>query len=382
MLSDRSSRRQFLGSSTALIAAACAANSPSSTLGSRAETAVGLDRLARAKGLRFGTAVDPGDLRSPALAALIERECSIIVGENAFKWKAIEPDSGQYRFGDADAIYDWSQKREIALRGHTFVWNQDNRIPTWIARFEEEGEGQGSAILEKLVRQHIELLMSRFPAISSWDVVNEMINLGDGSVRSSVWSRAFGDRIMDIAFGFARETHPSCQLVYNDYMSWGTKPDHRDGVLRLLEDALGRGVPIDALGIQGHLVSTLGKDTDVHAWRSFMDEVKGMGLKVIISELDCADAFVASSDIVERDRAAANHVKDFLDVTLAYDNVTDILLWDMTDRNSYVRSPRYEANRGRDDGQPMRAHPFDEDLQPKPMYTAIAAALRNAPERG
>ena len=378
-MSGACSRRSFLGASGAALAIGSLGAGSLRAAGADAST--GLDWLARKKGLRFGSAVDPRDLTDPALAQLLEAECSVLVGENAFKWKVLEPQARRYNFGPADQIYDWTVARGKALRGHTFVWNQDNRIPEWIARVEEEPAALRVAVLETLMREHIENVMGRYPAITSWDVVNEMIQLGDGSIRSSVWSRALGERIMDSAFAIARETDPKCQLVYNDYMSWGTKPDHRDGVLRLLESSLGRGVPIDALGIQGHLATTLGKEIDIPEWRRFLDEVQGMGLKVLITELDCADAFVASSDPRVRDQAAAEHVKEFLDVTLSYENVTEILLWDLTDSDSYVRSKRYEEKRGREDKLPMRAHPFDENLQRKPMYGAIAAALRSAPKR-
>ena len=371
-------RRTMLASSAG--AAATLAFAPS-LIAAQEAAPEGLDAIAKRKGLRFGSAIDARDIEDPAIVALLRKDCSILVAENAFKWKQVERFARDYDLERADAIYEFANANEMALRGHTLAWNQDDRIPEWMVRVEDEPEAVRGPIVQLLIEQHVEMMARRYPGISSWDAVNEMVLLRDGSIRSSVLSRALGERIMDVTFHKAREMMPDCQLAYNDYMTWNTNPHHRRGVLELLESSLARGVPIDALGIQGHLVNTAAGDVDERSWREFLDEVRGMGLKVLITELDCADTDLSETSIAARDQAAADHVKAFLDVTLSYDNVTDVLLWDMTDRESYVRSPRYADRRPRADGAVLRAHPYDDNLQPKPMYGAIAAALRAAPER-
>src|SRR3546814_17483124 len=55
----------------------------------------------------------------------------------------------------------------------------------------------------------------------------------------------------------ARAQAPEAELVYNDFMSWGAgSATHRAGVLRLLAGFRARGVPVDTLGIQSHLVTS------------------------------------------------------------------------------------------------------------------------------
>src|SRR3546814_7794396 len=62
---------------------------------------------------------------------------------------------------------------------------------------------------------------------------------------------------VDLAFHAARAQAPEAELVYNDFMSWGAgSATHRAGVLRLLEGFRARGVPVDTLGIQSHLVTS------------------------------------------------------------------------------------------------------------------------------
>jgi GH35 family endo-1,4-beta-xylanase len=68
-------------------------------------------------------------------------------------------------------------------------------------------------------------------------------------------------------------------------------------------------------------------------------------------------------------------------VTLSYPNVRQVLTWSLTDLDSYTRSSFYPADRKRADGKPLRPHPFDDTLKPKPMFEAIRGALAHAPVR-
>lgn len=340
-----------------------------------------LDAIARSRGMRFGTATSGSELSQPNLAALIARECSVLVGENAFKWKHLEQREGTYRPAEADAIAAFAANHDMELRGHCLVWSQDNRIPQWQLESEEALAANNGARLIKAIWRQADWLLTRYPAIPSWDVVNEMILPGKGDVRSSLLTRILGEQVMDVAFGIMRAKAPEAQLVYNDYMSWTKHPNHRDGVLRLLEGALKRDVPIDALGIQAHLHGTVAGARDELAWRKFLEEVEGMGLTLLITELDAADRNIASADIAKRDAEVAAHIKGFLDLTLSFKTLDRVLLWSISDRNSYLNRPQYPKERRREDGLPMRGHPFDENLQAKPMRAAIAAALASAPLR-
>src|SRR5690606_18869584 len=123
-------------------------------------------------------------------------------------------------------------------------------------------------------------------------------------------------------------------LVYNDYMSWEAgNATHRAGVLRLLEGFRTRGVPVDALGVQSHLV-TDGPDIAAtvarqeRAWRAFLDEVTAMGYRLLITEFDVRDNGLPA-DVAVRDRAVADYTRAYLDLMLDYDGLGDVLVWGM-----------------------------------------------------
>lgn len=369
-------RRNFLGGGAAL---ATVAATPAVALAVSEQPS--LDAIARSRGLRLGTATAPDELRDHDYAELIARECSVIVGENDFKWKHIEQREGEKNFSGADALADFAKHHAMELRGHCFIWSQDNRIPNWLHERESQYAENGGEGLIAAMWEHADQLATRYPQISSWDAVNEMITPGRGEIRSSLLTRVLGEQAIDIGFAMLRAKRPDAQLVYNDYMCWERWPAHRDGVLRLLERALSRDVPIDAIGLQSHLASSLERGHDELAWRKFLEEIEGFGLKMLITELDCGDRGVAVRDPAARDIEVAAFTKGYLDLTLSFESVEQVVLWSISDRGSYLNRPQYPAERRRDDGLPMRAHPYDEGFRPKPMRTAIAAALAAAPLR-
>ncbi len=100
-----------------------------------------------------------------------------------------------------------------------------------------------------------------------------------------------------------------------------------------------------------------------------------MGLDLLVTEFDINDRSFPA-DPALRDRASADYARAYLDLTLSFPQVQDVLAWGMVDRFSWLngRTPR-------PDGLPRRPCPYDRDYRPKPMREAIAAAFRGAPPR-
>jgi endo-1,4-beta-xylanase len=203
-------------------------------------------------------------------------------------------------------------------------------------------------------------------------------------MRETAFSRAMGsaEAVVDLAFRTAREAAPRAQLVYNDYMSWEPWNEvHRTGVLRLLEGFRRRGVPVDALGIQGHIGTensdeSAGFGTRQEAeWRRFLDEVVAMDYRLLITEFDVHDKGLPA-DVAVRDRAVADYARAYLDLMLGYPQLGDILAWGMSDRYSWLQDRWL-----RPDGLRKRCTPYDEEFRPKPLHAAIAAALVGASSR-
>lgn len=341
-----------------------------------------LKDAALSRGLRFGSTIGQHNFEDPAYRALIARECTQVVCETEMKWVALRPDARSYDFAKADRIANWAREAGLGLRGHTLLWQSEQWMPDWTRHYDYGPQPAQEAA--RIVREHVHTVAARYaPMVNSFDVVNEAIDPETGQLRETTLSKPLGAaQVLDLAFRTARQAAPRAQLVYNDYMSW-TADDgkHRDAVLRLLEGMKSRGVPIDALGIQSHLGSKY-SDTptglgsvDERAWRRFLDEVTGMGLDLLVTEMDVHDNPLPSM-ISVRDAQVAAHTRRYLDLMLSYKQLKTIMCWGLSDKYSWLN-----GFRPRPDGLPKRPLPFDAEFRPKPMRDAIAAAMLVAPRR-
>ena len=382
-MTTRRTMLSALAGATLLPAAAFAQAAATNAAGGEA-----LKDIARAKGLRFGTAISAGPRQfgDAAYRALVERECGIIVAENEMKWQALEPRRDAPNFAPADAMLAWAKDKGMAMRGHNLFWQAEKWLPAWVAKEDFGAQPKGGA--ERLMRKHVQTVCRHFGSdIKSWDVVNEAIDPADGKLRQNALTRAFGasngamDQI-DLAFRLAHEYAPHAQLVYNDYMRGDTgSAKHRAGVLAMLAELKKRGTPIHALGLQSHIGSwdesaDRGK-ADLMEWRRFLDEVTGMGFDLLITEFDVNDRRLPV-DIARRDAGVAAAARDYLDLTLSYPGLRDFLLWGMADHISWLQT---WDEAPRTDKLPMRPLPYDGELRAKPLRQAIAEAMQAMPAR-
>ncbi|WP_404337339.1 endo-1,4-beta-xylanase [Sphingomonas sp. MMS12-HWE2-04] len=348
------------------------------------ETAPSLHALAKAKGMRFGSCAawgppgaDRGSFANPAYAALLERDCGILVPENEFKWQAVRPDAKTFRVEPFADLLDYAEAKGMAMRGHTLLWHKTQYFPKWLNDFDFGASPRTSA--ETLLTTHIRTLCRLYGTrLTSFDVVNETIDEKTGEQRASSLSRAFGgaDAMVDHAFRAARAYAPHVQLVYNDYMSWEPGNErHRTGVLKLLEGMKRRGVPCDALGVQSHIApSGEGSVAQMVArqekpWRDFLDAVTGMGYGLVVTEFDVNDRAL-SGDPAHRDRIIADYAAAYLETLFAYPQLRDVLVWGMCDRYSWLNGFTPRA-----DGSLQRATPYDASFRAKPLRQVFADTI-------
>jgi endo-1,4-beta-xylanase len=348
-----------------------------------------LDAVARRSGRRFGSAVassppgtDAGSITNPRYTALLEGECELLVPENQLKWQWVRRSPGRFDFRAVDAIADYATKRGFKLRGHTLFWTPTKWYPKWLA----ERQFRSAAEAEKLLADHVHTVCSRYgKRIYSYDVVNEAVQPETGAIRDTNVTRALGgEAFLDLMFHTAREAAPHAQLVYNDYMSWERNSEdetHIKGVLKLLEGFRKRGTPVDALGVQSHIrllkkapVAEIVRESE-GPWRSFLDEVVGMGYRLVITEFDVNDR-MAPTAVAPRDRMVANYARAYLDLMLSYPQLGDMLCWGMCDRYSWLSDfdPRADKTL-------KRGTPYDVNFRPKALREAIANAFVHASSR-
>jgi endo-1,4-beta-xylanase len=379
-------RRDAIIGGLAMATAGCTSNRVIyATASAGSDAPDSLNRLAQAKGMRFGSAVGAGpsgsgSFRNPDYAALLKRDCGVLVPENEMKWQALRPSATDFNFTPFDEMVAFAEKNGLAMRGHTLMWHRPQWQPAWLEAYDFGANPATEAA--RLLTTHIKTVTDRYRGkIKSYDVVNETV-LEDSTLAQTAISRAIGgtETLVDLAFRTARAQLPDAQLVYNDYMSWEPGNEkHRAGVLKLLEGFKARGVPVDALGIQSHIrIDTYDPATATgpkqeREWRKFLDEVVAMGYDLLITEFDVNDQALPA-DIEARDRSVADYAKAYFDVMLSYKQLKDILAWGMCDSYSWLQ----QFQPLRTDGQAKRPCPYDAQFAPKPLYNAIASAFKGA----
>jgi len=329
-----------------------------------AQNARTLQAIAASKGFVFGSAAASYELKDTDFASVLAREAAQLVPEYEMKRDALEIKPGIYDFAALDSLFAFAARNRLTMRGHTLVWHQAN--PAWLAPAQLRDE--------KLLSGHIRTVLRRY-SMASVDVVNEALAppgtaaRPDG-LRPSLWLDAFGPGYVDLAFHAARDADTKVQLVYND---WGFEQGGADNdrfratSLRFLDGLLKRRVPVDALGMQGHL-SAFGNPVDQRKLRAFLEEIRSRGLAVLITELDVDDTG-GPPDIDARDRAVADEARRFLDIVLDNPATQAVLTWSLSDR--YVDPPEG----WRLAGWRYRKAPYDSQMRRKPLWAAMAQAF-------
>jgi endo-1,4-beta-xylanase len=374
----RPSRRQVLAGGLAAFAAAHSDRFARVAAAAEAET---LRQLAAEKGLIYGTTISAKQItRDPAFVDLVERQAGLVVPENDMKWQDVNRGApGDDDYSRADTIAGFAVESGMALRGHNLLWYF--RTPPWFFALPSR------QAKERAVIDHIKTLAGRYRGIvHSWDVVNEPIEPKDGradGLRRAVFLDALGPGYLDLAYRLARETDPKARLVVNEYNIELDAPEHetrRVVLLDLLQRMQRAGTPVDAVGIQAHLTADGGPPFSAERLRRFFADIAALGLTIQITELDVTDEN-APADIAARDRLIADTYRRFLDAALDEPAVKMVVTWGLSDRHSWIVRHETNESKWRKDGLPSRPLPFDAELQPKPAYTAIAAAFAHAPAR-
>jgi endo-1,4-beta-xylanase len=336
------------------------------------------------RGILAGCAVAVSRLRvDAAYKDLLKAQVGIVVGETEFKFGPLRPSPTTFFFEDADYLAGFAEENGMKLRGHNFVWHR--QLPRW---FESYVTPQNA---EQVLVEHIERVGGRYAGkVHSWDVVNEAIQVSDGledGFRNSPWQKVLGKvaggvpEYIEVAFRTARRVDPKALLVYNDYGIEGEDDGSaakRAAVMGLLRAMQKKGVPVDALGVQSH-ISAANKDGSTPVYgkglMKMIAEARKMGLKVLVTELDVNDRYVAA-EVAPRDVAVAKMYGSYLRTVLADQAVIAVLTWGITDKYTWLNGEDARA-----DKVPERPLPFDAEMQPAPAFAAEVGALLGAQTR-
>ncbi|MFD9460889.1 endo-1,4-beta-xylanase [Streptomyces sp. NPDC060027] len=306
--------------------------------------------LAAAKGKVIGTAVT-GSKLTGTYGDIAGAQFNSLTPGNAMKWGTVEPTRGSFDWAEADRIVAFAQAHSQQVRGHTLVWHSQN--PSWLTN-----GTWTTAELSGLLQNHITTEVTRYKGkLAAWDVVNEPFN-EDGTYRSTLWYNGLGADYIAQALTWAHTADPSAKLYINDYNVEGVNAKST-ALYNLVKSLKERGVPIDGVGLQAHLVLGQVPGTLQQNIQRFAD----LGVDVAITELDIR--MQLPSDSAKLAQQAADY-KAVFDACVAVTRCHGVTVWGFTDSDSWI--PDVFSGYG-------AATPYDENYAPKPAHSAIATSL-------
>jgi endo-1,4-beta-xylanase len=340
-----------------------------------------LYRAALAKGLRYGSSAATWQVRPDAdYAALYARESGMLLTEDDLLWYRLKPTPDSpldFTYGDQIVSFAAGNAQPV-LAAH-LAWDEglgDGWDPD--ALF-DLGPQEARDLLFGTIRREVAHYAGK---VRAWVVANEVTDGEDkdanGFWTEEPWYQTIGPTFAEKAFKLAHRYDPGAVLLINEF-GFETGPDavaRRRSMLRAIDHLKSKNAPVHALGIQAHLnAEGFRRNFDAAAYRTFLKDVAARGLSIFITEMDVQDDGL-DADIPSRDAAVADVYARYLSVALQEPAVKVVLNFGLSDRYTWL-----QEDYPREDGAARRPLPFDEDLRPKPAYTAILRAFQNAPAR-
>ncbi len=299
----------------------------------------------------------PGGRRRDVLLA----EANIGVN-HAFSWNQMCPQRGVWNFAQTDAIMAFHRENGLRSMAFHFAWEQEflDDLPDWVMDVDDPDE------LRALLVERAEVIFERYPDLDRINVINEPLPTlgGSSEISENYFFRVLGPDYIAELFEIVDAAAPDdVKLVLNEnFLQYF--PAKAEGLVALVTDLVQRGVPIDSVGFQSHVMLTelFNREPDWDLYSQTMRRVAALGLDVWISELDNPVDPARPQRFAYQ---AANYARA-VETCLSVPTCSDILVWGLQDEPTYWFGLPY------DDPAPLL---FDQDFEPKPAYFAVRDAL-------
>jgi endo-1,4-beta-xylanase len=318
----------------------------------------------------IGVSVSPRELKTDE-AGLITMQFNSLTPENVMKMGPLHPKEYEYYWKDADSIVAFARRNKMKLRGHALLWHR--QIPSWLFTG-ADGKTVSKEVLLQRIKDHIITVVTRYKDdVYAWDVVNEAISdAKDTFYRPTKFYEICGEEFIAKAFEWAHAADPNAILFYNDYNE--TDPVKRQKIISLVKKLSAAGVPVHAVGLQGHWA--LNEPSKEQLEKTFSD-FASLGLPLQVTELDISvypkvhtgnETISRNEDTTytrEKERLQSAQYKMIFGIFRKYrEIITGVTFWNISDRHSWLDNFPVQARKD---------HPllFDEDLQPKAAYRGV-----------
>ncbi len=159
-----------------------------------------------------------------------------------FYWGRYEPREGEPDHARMERAVRHLISHGVHVKGHPLVWHTVQ--PEWLL-------GRPLDEVERLLRARVRDVTARFAGlVDHFDAINEVVIMpvfdnGDNAITPLAAARGRVEMVR-LAVEEARAANPSVKLVLNDF-------DLSERYEQLIEEVLGAGIRLDAIGLQTHM---------------------------------------------------------------------------------------------------------------------------------
>lgn len=281
-----------------------------------------------------------------------------------------------FNWASADRIVAFAKANNMTMRGHTLVWHSQTPAAFFT---DDKGNQLTKDQLYARLRVYMTAVMNHFKDVTfCWDVVNEAVSDKEGEIyrTESPWYRICGKDYIGTAFRIARSVNPNIKLVYNDYNL--VNPAKLERTCTMLKELVDAGVPIDAVGLQGHWSN----DITAEMLQTAIDRISAFGFKIQVTELDVTTYTAYHGDGAKNqvqetqpytkqvdDNLAESYKRFFEVLHKNAGKVTSVTFWGLDDGRTWLNG---FPVRGRTD-YPLL---FDKELKPKKAYYSVKSIYK------
>lgn len=256
-----------------------------------------------------------------------------------FYWRNFEPTPGDPRTSALRATARWFADHGVRLKGHPLVWH--TLAPQWLL-------GADPAEVERALRGRIRREVSDFAGlIDTWDAINELVIMPVFTAEDNAitpLARQNGRLAMArLAFDEARAANPDATLLLNDF-------DLSADYEALIEELLGVGLKIDAIGLQTHMHQGFRGEDNLG---DILERFSRFGLPLHFTETSLVSGELMPAHIVDLNdyvvdswpstaegeaRQAEELVRHYR-MLVAHPAVAAINYWGITDADAWLGAP-------------------------------------------
>ncbi|EWS80121.1 1,4-beta-xylanase [Brachybacterium phenoliresistens] len=283
------------------------------------------------------------------------------MGTVPFYWRWYEPDPGSTGAAQAWRTVRWLREHGRRVKGHPLLWH--TLAPPWLLDLDDDE-------VERTIRARIRREAGEFAgAVDEWDVINETVILPRFTAEENAVTRLARARgrahVVAMAFETARQADPAARLVLNDF-------DLTPRFEEVIEELLGLGVPIDAIGLQTHMHQGYRGEEQIH---EILERFSRFGLPLELTETTLVSGDLMPAHIEDLNdhqvpdwpstpegeaRQADELVRHYRTV-LAHPQVESLTYWGLGDEGAWLGAPAGLVRR---------------DGTPKPSYEALRGLIR------